>query len=108
MFLAARPDSYFDVLTQGREKFHEAPDGKIAGTIPHQQGNLGLPHAENFGDLDLGHSATLEDRMDLQRELRLNQFLLRIGKPKVRENVSAASGDPCNAPLCVFCFGFHF
>ncbi|MCU1341615.1 MAG: hypothetical protein JWN92_1038 [Candidatus Acidoferrum typicum] len=108
MFLAARPDSYFYVLTQSGEEFHEARDGKSARAIPHQQGDLRLPHTKNFGDFGLRHPATLEDRVDLQCELGLDQFLLRVWKPKVRENVSASFEDPCNAPACVFCFGFHF
>jgi hypothetical protein len=65
-------------------------------------------HAENFGDLHLCHAAVLEDRVDLQRELRFEQLLLRIGKTKVREDVSAAFGYAGNAILSFSRFGFHF
>ena len=35
------------------------------------QGDLRLPHTENLGDLDLRRAAVLQDRIDLQSELRL-------------------------------------
>lgn len=107
MFLVGRPHGDFHVLTQSREEFHEAPDGKIAGTVPHQQGDLRLPHAENFGDLDLCHAAFFQDRIDLQSELSLEQFLFGIGKAQICKDVSAAFGYVSNALACFFRFGFH-
>jgi hypothetical protein len=41
-----------------------------ARAIPHQQSDLRLLHAEDFGDLHLRHDFVLEDRVDLQGELR--------------------------------------
>jgi len=108
MFLARGPDGDFNVLTESREEFHEASDGKVTRAVPHQQGDLRLLHAENFGDLDLCHAAALEDGIDLQGELRLEQFLLGIGKAKVCEDVSAAFGYADNSAACLFGFGFHF
>jgi hypothetical protein len=55
---------------------HEASDGKIASAVSHQQRDLGLSHAENFGDLSLCHAAVLQDRIDLEGELGFEQFLL--------------------------------
>jgi hypothetical protein len=108
VFLARWPKSDFNVLTQSREKFHKASNGKIARAVSHQQGHLRLLHAENFGDLDLCHAAVLEDRADLQRELSLKQFLHRVGKPKVCEDVSAVFGYAGNARASFSGLRFHF
>lgn len=107
VFLAGGPNSDFDVLTQSRKKFHEASNREVASAVPHQQGDLRLLHAENFGDLHLPHAAVLEDRIDLQRELRLEQLLLGIGKTKVCEDVPAAFGHAGNSMVRLFGFVFH-
>src|SRR6266849_4169156 len=107
MLLEGGPDRDFNVLTQSCEKFHEAPDGEGPSAVSHQQGDLRLLYSENFGDLDLGHAVVLEDRVDLQGELRLEQFLRRIGKAKVCKDVSAALGYAGNAAACFFCSGLH-
>ena len=90
MFFVGRPHSDFHVLTQSREKFHEASNRKVARAIAHQQRYLRLPHAENFGDLNLCHAAVLQDRVDLQSKLGLEQLLFGIRKAQVRKDVSAA------------------
>jgi hypothetical protein len=107
MFLAAWPNGDLHVLAQCRQKLHKASDGKVTGAVPHQQRDLRLLHAENFGDLDLCHAAVLKDCIDLQRELRFEQFLFGIGKAKVCEHVSAALGYMSHAFGCFFRFGFH-
>ena len=78
MFLASGPYGDFDVLTQSREKFHEASDGKVARAISHQQRDFRLSHVENFGDLNLCHAAVLQDCVDLQGELGLKQLLFGV------------------------------
>ena len=108
MFLVGGPDGDFNVLTQGGEKFHEASDREIAGAVSHEQGDLWLLDAENFCDLDLSHAAAFENGVDLQGELGFEQLLLRIGKAKVREDVSAAFGYAGNAALTLFWFRFQF
>lgn len=70
MFLASGADGDLDVLAQSRKEFHQASNEKTAGTVRHQQGNLGLLHTENLGNLRLCHAAVLENRVDLQPELR--------------------------------------
>lgn len=107
MLLAGGPYGDFHVLTQSREEFYEASNGKVARAIPHQQGDLGLPHAENFGDLNLRHAAIFQDCIDLQGKLGLEQFLLGIGKAQVCKDVSAAFGYVSHALGCFFHFGFH-
>lgn len=108
MFPAGRPDGDFNVLTQGDEELHKASDGKVARAVPHQQGDLRLLHTENSGNLGLLHAAALKNGMDLQGELRLEQFLFRIGKTKVCKNVSTSCGYANNSVACLFGFGFHF
>jgi hypothetical protein len=53
VFPARGPDGNFNVLTQRSEEFHQASNGKITRAVAHEQGDLGLLHAENFGDRDL-------------------------------------------------------
>ena len=108
VLLACWPDGDFNVLAQSREKFHQAANGKITGAVSHQQRHLGLLHAEDFGDLDLCHAAVLEDGIDLQRKLRLEQLLLRIGKAKVSKDIPAAFGHAGNPAACLFGFALHF
>ena len=107
MFPTGGSDRDFHVLAQCREKFHEASNGKVTRAISHQQRDLRLLHAENFGDLDLCHTAVLEDCIDLQSELRFKQFLFGIGKAKVRKDISAAFGHLSDVPVCFSRFGFH-
>jgi hypothetical protein len=108
MFLSGWPDGDLDISTQSGEKFHKASNGEITRTVPHQQRDLRLPHTENFGNLHLCHAAALEDRIDLQRELRLEEFLLGIGKTKVCKDVPAAFGHSGNTMAFSFGFRFHF
>lgn len=93
MFLLCGPDSDFNVMAEGNEKFHEAPDGKVARSVSHQQGELWLTYTKDFGDLDLRHTRGFEDGVDLQGESRFEQLLIWIGKAKVRKDISAAFGD---------------
>ncbi len=108
MFFASGPDGDFDVLTQCGQKFHEAPNGEIPRAISHQQRNLRLLNAENPGDFRLGHAAVLKDGMDLKRELRLEQFLLRIGNAKVCKNIPTAFSHPGHWAVFPSCSPFHF
>jgi len=61
LLFAGGADGDFDVLAEGGEKFHEAADAEVAGAVAHEQGNLGLLNAENFGEFDLGRAAGFED-----------------------------------------------
>lgn len=79
MLFARGTNGDFNVLTEGREKFHETPDGKVARAVSHQQRDLGLMYAEDPGDFGLCLTARFEERMDLQGKLRLEQILLGIG-----------------------------
>ena len=108
MWFAGGADGDLDVLSEGGEEFHEAADAEVAGAVAHEEGDLGLLDAEDFGDFDLGQVAVLEDGIDLEGELGLEQFLLGIGEAEVGEDVSAAFRYASDALLGLFCFGFHF
>lgn len=49
MWFAGGADGDFDVLVEGGEKFYEAADAEVAGAVAHEQGDLGLLDAEDFG-----------------------------------------------------------
>src|ERR1700693_1907768 len=107
MFLTGGPHGDFNILAQSRKEFHKASDRKAARAVAHQQGNLGLLHAENFGDLHLGHAAALKDRINLQGELRFEQPLLGIWEAKICKDVSAAVDYAGNALAFLPGFGCH-
>ncbi len=108
MFLARWPDRDFNVLAKSGEEFHQASNGEISSAVAHEQGYLRLPHSENFGDIDLCQLAVLEDRVDLQGELRFEQLLLRVAKAKVRKDVSTAHGNAGNAIVSLLFFFLVF
>src|SRR5277367_3878550 len=107
VFLPSGPDNNFDVLAKSVKKFHQPSDGEVARAVPHQQRNLRLLHPENLRNLALLHAAALENRVNLQGEQRLQQFLLGIGKARVGEHIPAAFGHASDALLRSLCFGFH-
>jgi hypothetical protein len=108
MVLAAGADGDFNVVAQSREELDEASNREVSRAVAHQQRDLRLLHAEDFGDFDLCHAAVLEDGIDLQGEVGLEEFLLGIGKAKVCEDVSAALGYAGDALACFSGFGVHF
>jgi len=57
-------------VRKNRTGLYKSKTKEITRAIPHQQRDLRLPHAEDFGDLHLRHDFVLEDRVDLQGELR--------------------------------------
>lgn len=65
LFLLRGPDGDFNVMPESHEKFHEAPDGKVARSVSHQQGDLWLTYTKNFGGRDLRHTRGFEDCIDL-------------------------------------------
>jgi len=108
VWFAGGADGDLDVLAEGGEELHEAADAEVSGTIAHEEGDLGLLDAEDFGDFDLGQAAVLEDGIDLQGELGFEELLFGIGEAEIGEDVAAALGDASDALLGLFYFGFHF
>lgn len=54
MGFAGGADGDLDVLAEGGEELHEAADAEVAGAVAHEQGDLRLLDAEDFGDFGLG------------------------------------------------------
>lgn len=108
MFLPRLADSDFHILTECSEEFHQAADGKIAGTIAHEQRDLGLLYAQDFGDLDLGQATVFEDRIDLQGELGFEELLFGIEETEIGEDVSGAFGYARCSAAGFFGFVFQF
>jgi hypothetical protein len=59
------------------------PTENFTRPVSCERRDLGLMHAENFGNLNLCQAATLQDCVDLQGWLRLDQLLLGVGKVEV-------------------------
>ena len=78
------------------------------GAVAHQQGHLRLLNPKDLSDLCLRQAAVLEDRMNLQRELRLEQLLLGIGKAEGPEDVSATFSYAGDSLGSFSRFGFPF
>ena len=108
MLLPSGPDGDFNIPAQSSEEFQKASNREVARAVPHQQRDLRLLDAEDFGDLDLCHAAVLQDAINLQSELRLEQFLLGIGEAEIGKDVSAAFGHAGNAAARFWFFRFHF
>lgn len=90
MFVAGGPDRNLHVLTEGGEKIHEALDGEGARPVAHQGGDAGLLDAEDLPGLRLGEATRLDEAVNLEREARFQEFLFRMGKPEIGENVPTA------------------
>jgi hypothetical protein len=90
MLLTRGPYDDLHVLAERREEVHEAFDGKGAGTVAHQCGNVGLLDAENLSRFRLLEAAALDEAVDLQGKFRFQQLPLRMRQAKVGENISAA------------------
>lgn len=94
LFLAGGPDGDFDVLAEGGEKVHEALDGKGAGAVAHQGGNMRLLDAEDLASFGLLEAAFFDEAINLERKLGLQKFLLGMGETEVGKNISTAFFDP--------------
>ena len=53
MRFAGGADADLEIVAESGEKLHEAADAKVASAMAHQQGNLRLLDAENFGECKL-------------------------------------------------------
>ena len=110
LLLACRPDGDLNVLPQGSEEVHEALDGKAAGAVAHQCGDVGLLDAENLSGCSLGKAALLDEAVNFESQPCFQEFLLRMGDAEVGEDIPAAlfcpdgpfrsSGHVSSAFLC--------
>ncbi len=97
MVLACRADSHLHILAEGRQEFLQPSNRKTSGTIAHEQRHVWLPDAEKFRGLHLRQPSITDNSIDLKRQMRLHQFLLRIRQAEVSEDVTAAFGDGSGA-----------
>ena len=91
MRLARGTDGYLDVLSKCGKKLHQALDGERSRAITHQRRNVRLLDAEYFAGLRLRDAELPDETVDSKRKPGFQQFLLRMGQPKISEDVSAAS-----------------
>jgi hypothetical protein len=90
MRFARRPDGNLDILAESGEEIHKPFHRKRSRTIAHERRNMRLLDAENLSGFGLRDTALPDQPVDLQRQLRLQQFLLRIGQAEVGKNIPAA------------------
>lgn len=72
------------------QKIHQTLDRKRSGPVAHEQRNMRLFDAQQFASFGLGDAALLDQLVDFERELGLQQFLLRVGQAEIGENIVAA------------------
>lgn len=65
-----------------------------------------LPDPQHFGGLRLGEATLFDDAIDLERQFRLQQFLVSVWQTKVREHVTTAFGNALGSGS--FRWGFSF
>jgi hypothetical protein len=79
------------ILIQRDQEAQQAFDGELAEVAAQHLRDIGLADAEQICRLHLLQSAFLQDRVNLEHELRLNQVLFGIGHAYILEHVAAAS-----------------
>jgi hypothetical protein len=102
---ARRPHGYFNVLAEGGEKVNEAAQREVARAIARQRRGMGLRNAEDFPGFGLGDAPVLDDAVDLERQARLQKFLVSVGQPEVGKGIVVALGH--GGASSGASFGFH-
>jgi hypothetical protein len=90
MFLAGGLHGDLDVLAEGGEKVHEALDGKGAGAVAHQGGDVRLLDAEDLASFGLLEAATFDEAVNLESKLSFQDLLFRMGEAEVGKDISTA------------------
>jgi hypothetical protein len=93
-YSVAREREEHHLWPQGGEEVHEAFDGESAGAVAHQGRDVRLFDAEDIPRLGLRQVAILDEAVNPKRKLCLQQLLLGMRKPEIRENVPAAPFHP--------------
>jgi hypothetical protein len=75
-------DGDLDVLAENRQKLHQPSNRHGYRPAAHQRRDLGLCRAKQLGGLGLGELLLLDQLIDLYSELGLEEFLLRIRRPR--------------------------
>jgi hypothetical protein len=78
-----------DVLAKLGQELHQALDREQPRPVAHQTRDVRLLDAEDLAGHGLREAARLDDPVDLQRQARPEQLLLRVGQGEVGEYVPA-------------------
>src|SRR5262249_16207931 len=84
----------FHVLPESREKLGQTSDRKIAGTVAHERGDMGVLDAQDLAGLGLCQATCCDQFVDLQSQAGLEQLLLRIRQSEIGKDVAAARFCP--------------
>lgn len=84
-------DADLDIVSESREKLHQAIVGKRASTTAHEIRDVRLRNPENLSGLRLRQLPCFDGAENLQGQIRLQQLLLvRVGQAQIGEDVAAA------------------
>ena len=89
VFLARGAHCDLDVLAKVGQKLHEALDRKHPRPVAQQRGDVRLLDAKDAASLGLGEATRFDDLVDLQRQTRLQKFLLGMGQIEIGKHVAA-------------------
>src|ERR1700722_3046259 len=90
---AVRLHDNLHVLIQRHQKPQQAFDGELAEVAAQHFRDIGLADSEQIGRFHLLESAFLQDRVNLEYELRLDQVLFGVGHADILEYVAAAGHE---------------
>ena len=105
MLLARRAHGDLDVLPEMGQELHQALNRKHARPVAHQSRDVRLLDAKDFPSPALGEAAVFDDPVYLQREARLQQFLLGMRQVEVGKDIAAPllRPDSLVSPHAQFC-----
>jgi hypothetical protein len=73
-------DADLDIVSESREELHQALGGKRAGPTAHEIRDVRLRNTEDLPGLCLGQLPRADGADNLQRQIRLQQLLVRVGQ----------------------------
>src|SRR5437867_4279598 len=83
-----RLEHYLHILTERRQKTHQASAREVRHAPVEKRGDLRLIDTHQPCGVYLRQAATLDDLLDPACELRTRELLLRLGKAEIRENIA--------------------
>lgn len=78
--LAPLFDTDLDIVSESGEELHQARGGKRAGTTAHEIRDVRLRNTEDLPGLCLRQLPRFDGAENLQRQIRLQQLLVRVGQ----------------------------
>jgi hypothetical protein len=84
-------DADLDVVSESREELHQALGGKRAGTTTHQIRDVRLGNTKDLPGLCLRQLPCLDGAENLQRQIRFQQLLVRVGQTQIGETLPLPS-----------------